>query len=533
MNDDEEMRDIERAVEASLYSFHQRLEDDASALLAVSLQNEEFQTYLNNNMGAGVGGIEKNYGRDMDFRGTYDDNTHTSNAGNDISDIPTIDLTDSVESNAHTIKNDNRGINDDRAPKNDQDMEDFQYAQALDQSLEVYEVTKLNDELYDNAIYQTVERTEEKNKGSWDCVNCTFTNQPYQRKCKMCGTQAPCHVLTFEGEKYQNIPFGVEIEIIIPDGKQDGFTLQSIAMNLTKLGPETVHFEGYTHNTTNYWKIVTDASIRENNHNHDLCFELVSPVLKGEDGLASLRNVMSNIRTIGISTNSSCGFHVHVDASDNNDPSHTPIGSLVGLKRIAQHFVSLENAFDLIVARMGRMDNKLLVGGNRRANNNKYCRSNRILFGEQSNRQRWTSISNIKTKHDLVKLMNPDRYRKLNLTNIISNDRPSTIEFRQHGGVEDIQMAEVWVRFILLFCCNASSSENENDSILDESASPNDELLSLFNLVRCEGLQQFFTLDRKLFENHTLSNQWQCRVCHRWFNSSRSLSQHVSACRHY
>ena len=513
MDDDVEITDIERAIEASIQSYQKSVEDKTSELLAVSLQNEEFQC-LNNNMDTS----NNNNNFIMNFDGVDDrsSNRFYNNNNHHIKEV--IDIVDSMD------ESDDIGHDQNENP---QYREDYQVAQALDQSLQQYEITQLNDKMYNDAIRQKVEMTNDKNKGCWDCNICTYTNNPYQSKCKMCHNKAPCHILTFDNKYYRNIPFGVEIEIIIPHGKLDGFTFESIANSMTKLGPEAIHFSGYTHTTTTHWKMVTDSSLKENNRDQDLCFELVSPVLIGEKGLSSLRNIMSNVRSIGISTNTSCGFHVHIDATD-NDSEHS-IGSLLGLKRIAQHFVSLENAFDLIVARMGH-NQTVKTGISRRANNNKYCQSNRILFGERSNRQRWFCISNVQTKEELVTLINPDRYRKLNIKNVINRDRPSTIEFRQHGGVEDIQIAEAWVRLVLSFCYNASRTDEV--CILGESATPHDELHRLFQLVQCEGLQQFFTMDRKLFSNYSLANQWKCRVCRRLFDTSRSLAQHVAACGH-
>jgi hypothetical protein len=503
--EDDTNEDIEmaRAIEASIQSYRQKMDEKSSEIVSSMLQEEEYQQMI--------------------LRPQQQQQQESLQDSSDFSN---------------------------RHQNHQQDNEDCEYAQALDQSLDQWEKNKLNNEMYNDAMNQVIERADESKTGCWDCTFCTFTNQPYHQKCAMCKASAPSHILTFQHIDCHHISFGIEIEIILPKGISDGFSLQSIAKNLTRLGPEPVRYDGYTHETTNHWKIVTDSSIRGNNQNQDLCFELVSPVLAGENGLASLRNVMSNVRSLGIATNSSCGFHVHVDAT--ND--HTSIGCLEGLKRVAQHFVSMENAFDMLVARMGSSssssssngggasDNgghqQLLHGGpnasgsNRRANNNQYCRSNRILFGERSNRQRWNYISSVQTKNDLVGLVNPDhdRYRKLNLTNIAKHDRPSTIEFRQHGGVEDIQTAEAWVRLILSFCHFASQSQQE--CILHESSSPHDELQCLFGLVACEGLQQFFTIDRKLFVNHSLSNKWRCRRCRRQFQTSRSLSQHVEALGH-
>jgi hypothetical protein len=383
-----------------------------------------------------------------------------------------------------------------------------------------------NQEMNSYATKYKMKRSEVKHEGSWDCQKCTFINRPYAPKCSVCKTKAPLHVLTFV--TLPSIRFGLEIEIVVPSGKSDGFTLESIARDLTNLGPERVEFIGYTHATSESWKIVTDCSIQANNQ--DLCFELVSPVLKddGKEGLGQLRNIMDNVKRIGIATNASCGFHVHTDAEEGSI-----LSSLDAQKSISQCFVAVENAFDLIVA------NDSSAAGNstsRRSNHNRYCQSNRIAFGSMSNRQRWNRIESVTSRGQLVRMMNPsyDRYRKLNLTNLTKNDRPSTCEFRHHGGVQNLQEAESWVRLLLAFCQNATKPGHKNICNLSEKATLKDELRALFDLVGDQGLEQIFTVDRKLFGEDTaiMRNEWTCKICGRDFGNSRSLSQHCLAVGH-
>lgn len=361
--------------------------------------------------------------------------------------------------------------------------------------------------------------SEDRNRGAWECPHCTLSNDPYQRRCVACDKDAPAHCLV-----YETIPafrFGLEIELLISHGTRDGFTLESLAQQLTRLGPPAVVFRGYTHEVSTEWKIVTDASLQHNNGNQDLCFELVSPVLQGESGLESLRSLMQNVRRLGIVTNASCGFHVHVDAESM---------TLESLKRIAQCFQALENGFDLLVALSWDQN---CISSDRRANSNEFCRSNRLAFGERSNYQRWQQIAGAHSKAAVVQLMNPnnDRYRKLNLTNIIKPTRPSTCEFRHHGGIEDLPEAEAWVRLILAFCQNSSGPQGAT-CLLPEDSSPKQELRALFDLVGCPGLEQFFVVERRLFAEHRFQNKWVCGVCRRAFGSSRSLSQHTAAVGH-
>lgn len=400
-------------------------------------------------------------------------------------------------------------------------LEDQEIAAAMQDSFVSSKRRRLADQMNAMAIDYIVDRSDGKKTGSWDCPICTFVNLPYASKCSGCEAKAPSHVLTFN--PLPQVRFGLEIEIVVPDGHRDGFSLDKIARQMTSLGPEKVEFLGYTHATTRHWKIVTDSSIQGNDT--DLCFELVSPVLQGDEGLSQLRSVMDNIRRLGVSTNASCGFHVHIDAEPGS-----PVSNLEALKSVSRCFVSLENAFDLLVSCAENGSH----AQNRRTNRNRYCQSNRIAFGQMSNRQRWNKISSAHSRKQLVKMLNPgyDRYRKLNLTNVTLRDRPSTYEFRHHGGVQDLQEAEAWVRLIVSFCLNATKPNATEKCLLPEGSQVKDEVKALFDLVDCDGLEQMFIVDRKLFLEERNRNVWKCKVCRKSFTNSRSLAQHCQAVGH-
>jgi hypothetical protein len=395
---------------------------------------------------------------------------------------------------------------------------DQELATALETSEQEFTQQAASQALEDQVLQRKRARAEERNDGSWDCVDCTCENPPYSPKCFMCQTNAPPTVLTFL--PLSNSRFGVELEIVISDGHADGYTLERIAKDLTQLGT-TVEYMGYTHTTVDHWKIVTDVSVQGTPN--DLGFELVSPVLQGDIGLDSIRTILQNVRKLGIETNASCGFHVHVDATNGDQQAVRAMGTVAGLRRVARAFVALENAFDLVIA----------SSQGRRANQNQYCGSNRLAMGSLSNRQRWERISATTNRTDLVGLLNPnnDRYKKLNLTNLIKPLRPSTIEFRHHGGVKELLETEAWVRLVLRFCEVVSQSEDAR-CLLPEASTPKEEVRSLFEILDCHGLEQFYTTERRLFQEDRLHNRWECQTCRRQFRDCRALSQHTSTTGH-
>jgi Putative amidoligase enzyme len=247
----------------------------------------------------------------------------------------------------------------------------------------------------------------------------------------------------------------------------------------------------------------------------------VSPVLQGEDGLEKLRACLEAIRTLGIQINSSCGFHVHVAATG-------LLSDLRNLQRVVQCFVALENAFDAIVSRAPHATT-------RHTNRHRYCQSNVLAMGGlMLNRQRWDRIAATTSVAELVRLANPDldRYRKLNLTNIAKEGRPSTIEFRQHGGVDELLAAEAWVRLVVASCWNAAHDDSTRHCLLPQDGTAADELRALFRLVACDGLESFYLQDRRLYQLSQQQQQWRCMRCRRRFPCSRALSQHCESTGH-
>lgn len=64
----------------------------------------------------------------------------------------------------------------------------------------------------------------------------------YAKRCRICSNVLPKHVSTFEPLS-PLIRYGVEIEILIPNGKADGFDFHLIATQLINLGSPCISTE--------------------------------------------------------------------------------------------------------------------------------------------------------------------------------------------------------------------------------------------------------------------------------------------------
>lgn len=212
--------------------------------------------------------------------------------------------------------------------------------------------------------------------------------------------------------------FGVEIEAY-------NCTQEKLLHELREAGIR-VAIEGYTHRTTEHWKLVTDSSLSGND-----TFELVSPILAGEAGLKELENVCWVLDLCDVKVNDSCGFHVHMDAANFN---------METWKNLALTYKHLEPVIDSFMP------------GSRR--NNQYCQS---LHGISD-----TAIREASTITDLQYVFNNRRYYKLNLE---AYSRHRTVEFRQHSGTTNYTKMEKWIRFLnglVTFASAASLPERTN-----------------------------------------------------------------------
>lgn len=170
----------------------------------------------------------------------------------------------------------------------------------------------------------------------------------------------------------------------------------------------SIQSEGYNHRDNNqYYKIVSDASIQGANGQ-----EVVSPILKGRQGLNSLKMVCDSLNAIGAKVNKSTGLHVHFDASKISD---------LHFVQIFKNYQKLESVIDSFMPQ------------SRRANNNMYCKS---LIG--------LNYDTCSTKSDIIRA-NGTRYRKVNAESYLSH---KTVEFRQHSGTTEYEKIANWINFL-------------------------------------------------------------------------------------
>ena len=193
--------------------------------------------------------------------------------------------------------------------------------------------------------------------------------------------------------------FGVEIEF---QGNRE-----EVARLMNAKGVRA-YVEGYNHSTKSYWKLITDSSCG---------YELVSPPLKGREGLEQLKKACEALKEARASVDRRCGLHVHHDINDYN------------AKQIANIFaiyIKLEKTIDTFVP------------NSRRANNNTYCKS---LFQGTTQQAILDKLKAVNSIEDIRRIWYT-RYVKVNFQSYV---KYGTIEFRQHSGTIEFDKMYNWI----------------------------------------------------------------------------------------
>ncbi len=204
------------------------------------------------------------------------------------------------------------------------------------------------------------------------------------------------------------LTFGIEIECIGLNTTQAARALQTNGYACAD--------EGYTHNVMRTWKVVTDGSL---NSRTGSC-EVVSPPLRGNDGLNEIRSVMKVLRDAGASVNVSCGMHIHIGV---DSLSQTQQANLI---KAHQRF---QPAWDALLTE-------------RRVENQRWAKRRNVTNADRLAEQ-WATSSDVRSIS-----RNTDRYHALNVNSFY---KYGTFEFRLHHGSLNGKNATAWIALHLAF----------------------------------------------------------------------------------
>ena len=196
-----------------------------------------------------------------------------------------------------------------------------------------------------------------------------------------------------------DLTFGIEIETIAPDSavRNDGLRIGGY-----RRGIQVPYLPAG-------WKAEADGSIDNGNGGHRC--EIVSPVLRGPEGLAQVAEVMRILEAKGHRVNASCGVHVHV-GWEREWPS-------IALARLVTIVAYVEKGLYAITGTKNRERGRY-CGGVRKYGNEKDAKPN----------------------------LDRDRYHALNLTNLARGSK-DTVEFRVFSGTTSATKAVGWIQVCL------------------------------------------------------------------------------------
>lgn len=214
--------------------------------------------------------------------------------------------------------------------------------------------------------------------------------------------------------------FGIEIEF-------KGVRTTRVAEALG-LGGVLAHVRAYgNHSPVRYWKVTTDATVTTSGYSlgtgDGVGGELISPILKGDAGLAKLKRVLEVLNSLpGLKVDVKCGIHVHLGRPDGWMVEH--------VQAIFRRYAAFESDFDGIMPH------------SRRGSRGRYCLS---IAGDARSvaSHRGSDLSG------LARCASNAKFRKVNLQPLKRVSK--TIEFRQHSGSTDYEKIANWVRLLVAF----------------------------------------------------------------------------------
>lgn len=259
-----------------------------------------------------------------------------------------------------------------------------------------------------------------------------------------------------------NRTFGVEIEVV-------GITASEAVRAMRSAGIVAVdETHTYNHRDCPTWKVMTDGSVyEETRYGSNRGIEIVSPILRGDRGLADVADVVSALKAAGARVNETCGIHVHHGANDL---------SLVAIKSLIKQYAKREWILNIAA---GRSDVS-------------YSQSvSRFKMGDLD--ELFSDIDRAGNLEELIRQIRGDHYdgchgtqggrcscrvRYCNL-NFGTYWSKGTIEFRHHSG--SVDAAEVCAWIVLTQSMIAEVAKNKSSKIIKPAVLPRWELFSKFS----------------------------------------------------
>lgn len=276
--------------------------------------------------------------------------------------------------------------------------------------------------------------------------------------------------------------FGVEIECLVPVPEIGTKAYDVVQINgwdrwiadSIRAGASVNCQRGNFNRDTMSWGVKHDGSLRQDDGrkrspNGDFLVEVVSPPLRGEEGIRDMKAVLRKLVRMNAKVNVSCGFHLHVGAQDL---------IVEEVANVYSHFLRYERFFDLILP-LSRRSNiyayslrNAICGGSLDPNSD-HAAQHAILAMRKAKTSE--EVRNLVTQHGGT----DGHWAKLASYGARGSlSRYGTMEFRQHSGTVNETKAENWVRLCMAFFEKAY--QKPADPFLRKTLSPGMEMARFF-----------------------------------------------------
>ena len=217
--------------------------------------------------------------------------------------------------------------------------------------------------------------------------------------------------------------FGVEFEAFNVDRRTLVAELRSVGIRA-----EMAYYSG---SNFNLWQIKTDGSI-----NGPQGFEVVSPVLRGDAGLAEVEKVLEIMNRLDAKVNRSCGFHVHWGVGD---------WGVKQFRNVSKRWMKFERSFDMIQPM------------SRRGNTNQYLQNFNSFNSLEVAFQKVDACRTVTQISEQFQGGMSGRYKKLNFKKF---NLTGTVEFRHHSGTTDFAKVKAWLLLTNSMVADADSNKS-------------------------------------------------------------------------
>jgi hypothetical protein len=261
-------------------------------------------------------------------------------------------------------------------------------------------------------------------------------------------------------------------DIQIPSNRTFGFEAEffnirpEVAVEALRAVGIDVNYERYNHNVTASWKIVTDASVTSRGTGLGHGLELVSPILRGIEGLEMASKSVGALLNAGARVDRTCGLHLHVG-----------MDNLVGaeIMKVIDLYIANQKNINQILAN-SRHENRFCPSFDPNDRINSRYGSGVIAEYNAIANAFNGAVSEADLNSSRIALRNINRYRAINAH---AYSKYGTIEFRQHQGTLNGEKLTSWIQFVLALIEKAVAIEDAKtnfgslEAMVDEINLPN------------------------------------------------------------